>query len=398
MNIEGASATLFTIAILAAAARTFIRLRPIPKITLDDIILFFACVCLVASTGLLFELIPRAYVLERLTFGQLDSLPFPITRLPGEMIKTTAILHAYTVLSWTVIYTAKFCYLVIFRALIDRLARMVVYWKAVVVTTVLLGAVCMCETFIACPYLDSGSAVVCLQGSGFHRTLAVGVLVKCLDIFTDILLISIPITLLWKVRIHVRQKLGIGAFLCLSVVMIIIAIVKASGIRTPVRSFDLIWETFWHHIEACTAILMVSVTAFRSVFVSSRQNAQKKEKPAMVFLQRKIPTLLRTNKSSGDDTRHLASVTPIDNKSPRVTIGTAFPPTQSKDPWDGNSTTATQPCDVETALHVGTTDSETSGTGTWDSSTELTTPGGLSLLESHSHPGNSSLGNYHHHH
>lgn len=148
---------MFALAIIAAAARTFIRLRTIPRVTLDDTLLFFACICLVASTGLFFKLIPKAYLLERLNFGELDTLPFPLTSLPGEIVLTTQILDAYTFLSWVVIYAAKFCYLTFFRALIDRLRPMVIYWKFVMVITFLLGGVSLCETFIACPRIDAGA-------------------------------------------------------------------------------------------------------------------------------------------------------------------------------------------------------------------------------------------------
>lgn len=95
--------------------------------------------------------------------------------------------------------------------------------------------------------------------------------------------VSIPIALLWNARIRLRQKLGIGALLCLSVVMIIIAIVKASGIRTPSDSFDILWELFWQQIEACVAVLMVSITAFRSLFTSHKPKATNKESPYRNF-------------------------------------------------------------------------------------------------------------------
>ena len=81
-------------------------------------------------------------------------------------------------------------------------------------------------------------------------------------------------------KIKTRQKLGIGAFLCLSIIMIVLAIVKISGLTTrqgPLGlTFDLVWEVFWQQVEACVSIIMVSLTAFHSIFISNRPKINRK--------------------------------------------------------------------------------------------------------------------------
>lgn len=78
----------------------------------------------------------------------------------------------------------------------------------------------------------------------------------------------IPIHLLWRVQIQLRQKLALGVSLCLSIMMIISAIVQISGIRAPSHAIDVTWELFWQIVEACIAVIMVSLTAFRSLFIA----------------------------------------------------------------------------------------------------------------------------------
>ena len=55
-----------------------------------------------------------------------------------------------------------------------------------------------------------------------------------------------------------------------------------SKIRIGPTQTDIIWEVFWHEIEACTAVMMVSISAFRSVFVAhankSRQQQQNRNR------------------------------------------------------------------------------------------------------------------------
>lgn len=68
-----------------------------------------------------------------------------------------------------------------------------------------------------------------------------------------------------------KQQLGLGIFLCLSVIMTIIAIIRISGYRfhgVGIRgSVDSTWAFFWLYLEACVAVIMSSITAFRSLFI-----------------------------------------------------------------------------------------------------------------------------------
>ena len=72
-----------------------------------------------------------------------------------------------------------------------------------------------------------------------------------------------------------RQKCIVGAFLSLNIFMAITALIRASGLGFR-GTFDEVWLFFWHQIEACVAVCMISLTAFRSSFISSEsQRAQK---------------------------------------------------------------------------------------------------------------------------
>ena len=81
-------------------------------------------------------------------------------------------------------------------------------------------------------------------------------------------MLIIPFHLLWRIQINLRQKLVLGTTLCLSIFMIIIAIIRISKIRLPDQAADIVWVIFWQQVEACTAVIMVSLSAFRSFFVT----------------------------------------------------------------------------------------------------------------------------------
>lgn len=79
--------------------------------------------------------------------------------------------------------------------------------------------------------------------------------------------ITIPILILRKSQIKLKQKLAIGVFLSLSVVMVMASITRYAGYQLRVDSIDATWLICWIYLEASIAIIMASAAAFRTLFV-----------------------------------------------------------------------------------------------------------------------------------
>lgn len=137
-----------------------------------------------------------------------------------------------------------------------------------------------------------------------HSDQPVTALVICLDLLTDFMsmfkysfgdvllltlsVISIPTILLWNAQIKTRQKIGLLLSLCLSVVMIIIGLVRCSLIPRVNAVQDVPYESFLLQLEGSIAVLMASVSVFRSLFASESSRAARK-KPNMRWTARGIP-------------------------------------------------------------------------------------------------------------
>lgn len=67
-------------------------------------------------------------------------------------------------------------------------------------------------------------------------------------------------------------------FLCLSIAMIVIAIVRVS--RTSHPGGIIAWQMFWQGLEPSVALLMASITAFRSIFVSQEMRERNRKRLA----------------------------------------------------------------------------------------------------------------------
>jgi hypothetical protein len=89
--------------------------------------------------------------------------------------------------------------------------------------------------------------------------------------------VSIPILVLRQSKMKLRQKATIGSFLCLSLVMISTAIVRVSKMPGP-NAIDTPYEIFWQYMEASIAILMASLTAYRTMFVLTKEKKLHQER------------------------------------------------------------------------------------------------------------------------
>lgn len=103
-----------------------------------------------------------------------------------------------------------------------------------------------------------------------------------------------------------RQKFGLGVFLCLNVCMIIVAIIRISGLHYH-GTFDNTWIFLWQQVESCVAVTMISLTAFRLVFVAnaSRRRLKKEVSPWLPS----TPNVFRSHKRHASDDQVLDELT-----------------------------------------------------------------------------------------
>lgn len=77
--------------------------------------------------------------------------------------------------------------------------------------------------------------------------------------------VAIPILILKKSHMKASDKFGVGVFLCLSVVTAVIAIIRVSvyHVRRRFGFLDVTWVFLWLYLQACIAIIIARLTAFR---------------------------------------------------------------------------------------------------------------------------------------
>ena len=84
---------------------------------------------------------------------------------------------------------------------------------------------------------------------------------------TPIAVLYIPFQLIWKVRIKLSQKLTLACSLCLTIIVIVFTVTRASGLEWRDK-LDVLWEVYFQIVAAEVGLILVSMTAFRALFVS----------------------------------------------------------------------------------------------------------------------------------
>lgn len=121
--------------------------------------------------------------------------------------------------------------------------------------------------------------------------------------------IIIPILILRNSQIKLKQKLVIGVFLSLSVVMVMAGITRYAGYHLRVHSVDATWLIYWVYLEASIAIIMASIAAFRTLFARGGPDPhgiKKRHKVRNLYLIRK--RLIRKTDWEAMDREHLPKI------------------------------------------------------------------------------------------
>lgn len=258
----------------------------IKQFFVEDGLLLFAMASLCATTGLAITNMQDLYnsLAAILQGPNLEILLESLHRIPIITRRN----NAASILWWCVIFPIKLAFLFFFRRLIIRLPRMYVWWWCGLAFTILSWAAATVADMLTCPWTNVeqvlckqvliilGSMLMdvlaCSGSSGNMRVIRDTAITTAVDVITDFIVLSFPVILLWDVRVSLRQKLALSLSLCLSLVMILVAIVRIAGYKTTNGVVDVVWLAFWQQQECSIAVMVVSISAFRALFVARSMN------------------------------------------------------------------------------------------------------------------------------
>jgi hypothetical protein len=280
--LKGVFIAYLPIIVIAAIVRLGVKIRNDRRLEIDDGFLVVALCCSLAAWVFVWQIRDLIYLQMEMVLGmkeiELEDL--------NSMLVYFKWYNASMVLTWMAVYSVKLSFMFFFRKLISRVRPLEIYWwaiMAVLIPSAIFSAFFgfwICTDFsitYLCKFklplstrtqdIANGLCIAnCPVSSMMYREEIYLYATAALDIFIDLLIISLPIILLSKINISLKRKLILGMALCLSIFMIVICIIRVTTGKLSNGIIDATWLGLWQCIETNTAIILVSSTTFRSLY------------------------------------------------------------------------------------------------------------------------------------
>ncbi|KAI8634024.1 hypothetical protein F5Y19DRAFT_197042 [Xylariaceae sp. FL1651] len=262
--IWGVTATSF----IFLAARLFSRFRGPRRIFWDDGFIILAWT-LVLLTAIVWNFI-TPYLYEFFSVETSGEIPPPFFVMHTEQYYTGQLI--ILVFFYTSLWSVKLSFLMFFNRLGENVAIHRYHWWPVFALTVATYVVCIGAIQYKCLARPLEEIVAnCSSAANIDFTL-VTLKVNCaLDIITDVSILTIPISLIWNVRIRWEKKLALMGIFSLVLVTISFAIVRVVVVSKLTRQPDVSWLYLWSSIEQSIAVIVACLSAFPQLFTSSQR-------------------------------------------------------------------------------------------------------------------------------
>ncbi|KAI9817002.1 MAG: hypothetical protein M1826_001698 [Phylliscum demangeonii] len=253
------------VAIILTAFRYYIRFKFFGRLYVDDAFVFLALVLLMASAIMYHFITPTLFLLNRIVAGQTPPPP----DLQQVITTYLKVQFALTLLFWTGLWAVKFSFLAFFYKLGQGLRAQRIAWMLVVVFTALAFVGCLISYPIACSSFKAGD---CNDQLHVQRSLISLRYSTAIDILSDALIIVLPINLLVRVKINLREKAALTFIFSLGAIIMVFALVRVIKTNSTHNHPDTLWLALWSAIESSIAIIVSCLASFKTLISRSGES------------------------------------------------------------------------------------------------------------------------------
>ncbi|CAI6336754.1 unnamed protein product [Periconia digitata] len=191
---------------------------------------------------------------------------------PPDMVPDTESYYkgsmAATIFFYLGLWSVKAAFLVFFKRLISDIRSLTIHWWVVTVFTFLCLVACFADTNYWCRLAPLSEIVKkCSGGPEIEKVLVVLKLNTAFDVITDFLIMSIPFTILWHVRVQAKKKLALLGLFSLVMITALFAILRAALVTKYSRQPEPSWLYIWTAVEHSMAVIVACLGTFRGLFV-----------------------------------------------------------------------------------------------------------------------------------
>lgn len=255
-------------------ARTLIRIVKAERLGYDDYWIYLAYLILCINAILQTAQTPYVYHLIRVRAGLEPA---------GEgFLKdgNTYLRYEFAIIGlfWSVLWSVKASFLAFYWKLFDGLPKYKKWWLMVAVFAFASYVGCWIASAMTCHpaslYFKFGQCYKPIDMKGSTISVAYSTTV---DVLTDVMIISLPLNLLYTVRLARKQKIGLGAVFSIGIIIILVAIARAVQISRKAFA-DGVLLALWGIIESTVSVIVGCLPPFKSL-IKGRGSFQRYKNP-----------------------------------------------------------------------------------------------------------------------
>ncbi|KAF7929754.1 hypothetical protein EAE99_004658 [Botrytis elliptica] len=252
------------ISLLFVTFRIFVRIRTFGRLSPDDFCVIMAWLLLLCCAIICQKISRDMYEMLGVLNGVLLPPPEGFEKHAERFLRGSAVVY---VLYYCTLWLIKISFLLFFGRLLENVDSYV--WPRRIVAIVVSASWMICIGTIpySClvPSFERISAT-CLSRLAIRiQRFALGF--GCgLDVLTDAMILAIPISMLWTVRLSRKRKLALAGIFSLVIITIIFSIVRQSVVSSYSHQFEESWLYTWSLVEQTVAIIIACLASFRSLF------------------------------------------------------------------------------------------------------------------------------------
>ncbi|KAH6663435.1 hypothetical protein B0J14DRAFT_644878 [Halenospora varia] len=250
--------------------RFYTRIRRFGRFWMDDVFVLFGWLMVFTTTLLWHFTAHKMFMSTAVASGQVSFFDDPTFIEDTEYYLKRSI--GIIILFYTSLACIKISFLLFFKRLLGGvyIKTLNFYWWTIFGITIATWIACCADIEFKClasplPEINA----VCTQDWSINFQRATLIANCVMDVITDALIMTIPIAILWNVRISWKKKLALAGLFCLTIITISFSIIRVAVVSSASKLPDISWLYLWSSIEPPIAVIVSCLASFRTLFVKN---------------------------------------------------------------------------------------------------------------------------------
>ncbi|CAI7587896.1 unnamed protein product [Penicillium glandicola] len=261
---------------LTGTSFTFVVFRIYAQVTsfrqlfLDDFLVIVAWI-IILTAAIIWQV--EGKVLYELYAISAGKKPFTVEFLP-KYNKFMRFNAPFEILFYSALWCVKFSFMALFYRISAKIRSLRIWWFVVLFCTASVYIASVADIEYKCSFGGLEYIIArCPNPDHVHYENRMFWANCAGDVITDLMILSIPFLVLWRVRISLRKKLGLLSIFSATIFIMVTAIIRVAVRMNYDRQINIDWLCFWSFVEVDVAIIVSCVASLRQLFVISQNQS-----------------------------------------------------------------------------------------------------------------------------